>query len=716
MPHSAFAPKNVSFDQRALLIDGCRTLILSGAMHYPRSTPAMWPALMKQARRGGLNTIETYVFWNHHERRRGVLDFSDRLDLPRFCRLAQEHGLHVILRIGPYVCAETNYGGLPAWLRELPGVQMRTDNEPFKREMERWVRLVAEIIRPLCAPNGGPIILAQIENEYDNIAATYGDEGRAYLQWAVDLARSLNLGIPWVTCAAGRAAEAGPNDVASADGSLETINTFRAHEVLDAFSQKHPGLPALWTENWVGWYQTWGGLLPKRPAEELAYSTARFFAAGGAGVNYYLWHGGTNFGREGMYLNITSFEFGAPLDEYGLPTTKSAHLAKLNHALLACADRMLASERPSIASAGPAQVVCAYEGGVAFLCNDDEHAAATIRHDGRDHALAPRSVKIIAENGRVLFDSATLPRPVTRAFRTAARLAPFRVWREPLPEEWLAALQTPRVSAKPVEQLSLTRDETDYCWYETTLAVAKSEAGAPRRLQLDGTADIVHVFVDGKLAASTPGPLRERRGLLDGLAFKQSFELALPAGSHRLSLLCCALGLIKGDWMLGYANMAEERKGLWGAARWNGRPLRGAWRMQPGLAGERARVFDAPGCFAPWKPLKKTAARVAPLAWLETTFPRPSARGPFAFDLGAMGKGMVWLNGRCLGRHWLIPESDPMGPWMDWMKRSLVGAPSGVATQRYYHIPSEWLRDQNRLVLFEELGGEPAKIRLVRRV
>ena len=123
----------VGYDRRSITIDGRNELLISGAIHYPRSTPAMWPELFDQSRRAGLNTVETYVFWNLHERQRGTYDFSDRLDLPRFCRLAQAAGLHVILRIGPYICAETNYGGFPAWLRDVPGIRMRTDNAPFER-------------------------------------------------------------------------------------------------------------------------------------------------------------------------------------------------------------------------------------------------------------------------------------------------------------------------------------------------------------------------------------------------------------------------------------------------------------------------------------------------------------------------------------------------------------------------------------------------------
>src|SRR3954462_11493729 len=108
----------VGYDSRAVTIDGRRTLLLGGSIHYPRSTPGMWPDLMRRAKEAGLNAIDTYVFWNLHERRRGVYDFSGRLDLVHFLTLAGRHGLNVILRVGPYVCAETNYGGFPAWLRD----------------------------------------------------------------------------------------------------------------------------------------------------------------------------------------------------------------------------------------------------------------------------------------------------------------------------------------------------------------------------------------------------------------------------------------------------------------------------------------------------------------------------------------------------------------------------------------------------------------------
>lgn len=123
----------VTYDHRALVIDGKRRVLVSGSIHYPRSTPDMWPDLIQKSKDGGLDVIETYVFWNFHEPVRGQYDFSGRKDLVKFVKIVAQAGLYVHLRIGPYVCAEWNYGGFPLWLHFIPGIQLRTDNEPFKR-------------------------------------------------------------------------------------------------------------------------------------------------------------------------------------------------------------------------------------------------------------------------------------------------------------------------------------------------------------------------------------------------------------------------------------------------------------------------------------------------------------------------------------------------------------------------------------------------------
>ena len=694
---------NVSYDHRAITIDGNRTLLLSGAIHYCRSTPAMWPKLMQVSREGGLNTIETYVFWNLHERTRGVYDFSGRLDLLRFCKLAQENGMHVILRIGPYVCSETNYGGFPAWLRDEPGIEMRTFNEPFTREMGRWMRFLCDYLKPAFAPQGGPIILAQIENEYGNLGPRYGEAGQKYLRWVSELSTSLGVGVPWVMCSG------------AAPGVLETINGFTAYDEIEKHRQAHPDQPAVWTEHWTGWYNTFGFPRHPRSSEKTAYADARFFAQGGTGVNYYMWHAGTNFGRESMYLQCPDYGFYAPLDEYGLPTAKYYHLSRLHHALLDYADVLLACERPSPEPLGPVhpgtqQAAYAYRSGtrsLVFLCNNDAQSPADVAFDGTQHHLPAESVTLIGD-GRVLMNTGEVDATcdVKRTMKPLGRtaLGRFTWWLEPLPAERPAILETVDAPA-PIEQLKLTHDTTDYCWYTTKLRV---EGGGT--LALEGVGDVAHVFVDGSLAGTTPTPIQENRGPVDGDAFKQSFALSLEAGEHELSILCCAMGLIKHDCMIGDRNMAEERKGLWGRALWNGQPLPGPWKMQPGLVGEHVGVCGAAASLVKWKAGKGPSARPH-LRWWQASFARPEGDGPFAVDLQGMTKGMLWLNGQCAGRYWLVPAN---GTSMDWLQTFVAHTDVGEPTQRYYHLPTEWLKDQNMLVLFDELGGDASRVRLCR--
>ncbi|EXB53550.1 Beta-galactosidase 10 [Morus notabilis] len=162
---------NVTYDRRSLLVNGGRKLIISAAIHYPRSVPAMWPGLVQTAKEGGCDTIETYVFWNGHEPTQGNYYFGGRYDLVKFVKIVQQAGMYLILRIGPFVAAEWNFGGIPVWLHYVNGTVFRTDNEPFK-----------------------------IENEYGYYEGAYGDAGKRYAMWAASMAVSQNIGVPWIMC------------------------------------------------------------------------------------------------------------------------------------------------------------------------------------------------------------------------------------------------------------------------------------------------------------------------------------------------------------------------------------------------------------------------------------------------------------------------------------------------------------------------------------
>ncbi|KAJ7957064.1 Beta-galactosidase [Quillaja saponaria] len=159
---------NVTYDSRSLILNGQRKLLISASIHYPRSVPGMWPGLVQTAKEGGVDVIETYVFWNGHELSPGNYYFGERWDLVKFVKIVQQAGMYLILRIGPFVAAEWNFGGVPVWLHYVPGTVFRTDSEPFKYHMKKFTTFIVNLMKQekLFASQGGPIILAQIENEY----------------------------------------------------------------------------------------------------------------------------------------------------------------------------------------------------------------------------------------------------------------------------------------------------------------------------------------------------------------------------------------------------------------------------------------------------------------------------------------------------------------------------------------------------------------------
>ena len=304
--------------------DGKPILIVSGELHYARIPPEYWRARLKMARAMGLNTIATYVFWNIHEPTPGHYDFTGPNDLAAFIRIAGEEGLHVILRAGPYSCAEWEFGGFPAWLLKDPKMSsaLRTDNPAFMVPAERWLKRLAQETAPLLAANGGPIIAVQIENEYGNFGNETGymehmkrifqstEWNKAFL-YTVDpskaLARGMLPGIP-----------AGVN-----------FGTGNAAHGLDALAALRPGQPLFATEYWPGWFDLWGHPHETRPIAPQLQDLETIFSRNSS-VNIYMVHGGTSFGTmagasqsTGAYRgNVTSYDYDAPLDEAGHPTPK----------------------------------------------------------------------------------------------------------------------------------------------------------------------------------------------------------------------------------------------------------------------------------------------------------------------------------------------------------------------------------------------------------
>ncbi|MEU6348486.1 glycoside hydrolase family 35 protein [Streptomyces sp. NPDC047072] len=303
------------------LLHGEPFRIISGAMHYFRIHPDQWSDRLRKARLMGLNTVETYLPWNHHQPEPGALVLDGFLDLPRWLRLAQQEGLHVILRPGPFICAEWDDGGLPSWLLADPDIRLRTSDPRFTDAFDGYLDLLLPALRPYLAAHGGPVIAVQVENEY----GAYGDD-TAYLKHVHQSLRERGVEELLFTCD-----QANPEHLAAGTlpGTLATT-TFgsRVEENLGALRAHQPEGPLMCAEFWIGWFDHWGGPHHVRSAADAAADLDRLLATG-ASVNIYMFHGGTNFGftnganhKHAYAPTITSYDYDAALTESGDPGPK----------------------------------------------------------------------------------------------------------------------------------------------------------------------------------------------------------------------------------------------------------------------------------------------------------------------------------------------------------------------------------------------------------
>ncbi len=309
------------------LLDGKPFQIVSGEMHYARVPRAYWRDRFRKARAMGLNTISTYVFWNLHEPRPGVYDFSGQNDVAEYIREAGAEGLHVILRPGPYVCAEWELGGYPAWLLADSTRVLRSTEARFTAPAERWLQRLGRELGPLLGSHGGPIIAVQVENEYGSF-----DSDSAYMRWQVNALKRAGLGNVLLYTADGpdqlprgtlpdlpAVVNFGPGDADSAFARLAAFRPGQAPAALMA------------GEYWAGWFDSWGqphhATDAAGEARELGWMLDH-----GYSVNFYMFHGGSTRGfmngangspGRGDYAPQTSsYDYDAALDESGRPSPK----------------------------------------------------------------------------------------------------------------------------------------------------------------------------------------------------------------------------------------------------------------------------------------------------------------------------------------------------------------------------------------------------------
>lgn len=302
-------------------LDGRPFRILSGALHYFRVHPDLWRDRIRKARQMGLNTIETYVAWNAHAPSENEFDLTGRLDLGRFLDEVAAEGMYAIVRPGPYICAEWDNGGLPAWLFQSGTVGVRRNEPQFISAIERYMRQLAPVLAPRQIDRGGPIILVQVENEY----GAYGSDPE-YLHRLVDIYRSVDLTVPYTTVDQ-------PTPEMLENGSIPGLHKTasfgsRSIERLATLREHQPTGPLMCSEYWDGWFDHWGAHHHTTDAADSARDLDALLATG-ASVNLYMFHGGTNFGftnganDKGVYQSlVTSYDYDAPLDESGAPTAK----------------------------------------------------------------------------------------------------------------------------------------------------------------------------------------------------------------------------------------------------------------------------------------------------------------------------------------------------------------------------------------------------------
>ena len=306
---------------KSFLLNGEPFVVKAAEIHYPRIPQPYWEHRIKMCKALGMNTVCIYVFWNIHEQREGQFDFTGNNDVAAFCRLAQKNGMYVIVRPGPYVCAEWEMGGLPWWLLKKKDIRLREQDPYFMERVKIFEQKVGEQLAPLTIQNGGPIIMVQVENEY----GSYG-ENKPYVSEIRDCLR----GIYGQELALFQCDWASNFEKNGLDDLVWTMNFGTGANIDQQFrrlGELRPDAPKMCSEFWSGWFDKWGAQHETRPAKDMVDGMDEMLSKG-ISFSLYMTHGGTSFGHwagansPGFAPDVTSYDYDAPINEQGLPTSK----------------------------------------------------------------------------------------------------------------------------------------------------------------------------------------------------------------------------------------------------------------------------------------------------------------------------------------------------------------------------------------------------------
>ena len=534
------------FEGAQFLLNGKPFQFMAGELHFQRIPREYWRDRLLKARAMGLNTIATYVFWNALEPEPGQWNFAGMNDVAGFIKLAQEVGLHVILRPGPYACAEWDFGGLPVWLLRAPDIKIRCMDPRYIAACDSYIKKMAEQVGNLLVNRGGPILMVQLENEY----GSYGND-RAYMQALKRMWEA--AGVPGPFCTADGATPA-MLEAGSVPGAAIGLDPGTSDKDYAEALKLKRNVPIFCAELYPGWLTHWGEKWASTKTESVL-PEIQWLLDNKKSFSLYMFHGGTNFGftaganfSDKYQPDVTSYDYDAPLNEIGAPTPKYMAIRDL-----------LAKYQP-------------------------------------DGAKLP-----------------DLPAPLPAIEITAIAFTQSAGVFDNLP------VPVPSVQPKPMEAFN---QNTGFILYRTKLVGHHSG-----RLRLTELRDFATIYVDAKFV-----------GTLD--RSKSESQIEIPASDPPAQMLDI---LVEGMGRINFSQHMLDRKGITDRVTLNGMTLMN-WD-----------VFKLPMDARSLGALKFTAGDAVeqPGAFFRGAFDLADT-GDTYLDMSAWKKGVVWINGRNLGRYWSI--------------------------------------------------------------
>ena len=577
-----------SIGDKTFLLDGKPFLIKAAEMHYTRIPAEYWEHRIQMCKALGMNTICIYAFWNIHEQKEGEFDFKGQNDIAAFCRLAQKHGMYIMLRPGPYVCSEWEMGGLPWWLLKKKDIKLRTNDAYFLERTKLFMNEIGKELADLQVSRGGNIIMVQVENEYGAYATD-----KEYIANIRDIVKGAGFtDVPLFQCDWSSTFQRN-----GLDDLVWTIN-FGTGANIDAQFKKlqeaRPNAPLMCSEFWSGWFDHWGRKHETRDAETMV-SGIKDMLDRHISFSLYMTHGGTTFGHWGganspaYSAMCSSYDYDAPISEAGWATPK---YYKLREMMMQYADS--AQVIPDVPAAYPVIEIPEFE------------------------------LKEVAP----LFDN--------------------------LPEPKLSE------DIKPMEQF-------DQGWGTILYRTSLPEVKEGTTLLIDEVHDWVQVYADGKLL----GRLDRRRG-------QNSLVLPSLQKGTRLDILVEAMGRVNFDVAIHYRKGITNKVEL--LTETDKKELKN-WEVYS---------FPVDYDFAESKKYAEGEKLDAP-AYYRATFELDRV-GDVFLDMQTWGKGMVWVNGKAMGRFWKI------GP------------------QQTLFMPGCWLKKgKNEIIVLDLLGPEKATVSGLKR-